>query len=156
MTKPLEISRDFKVPVEKLFSAFTTPEAIKAWWWPKDMHAEHVDLDFREGGKYFIDMKGYDQGGGGMTGEFKKIDKNKRIVMTDHFADENGKAIAAKDVKIPGNWQDDINITFEFESTDKNITHFKLSQTGIPDEARKDCIQGWSESFDKLEQFIKH
>ena len=32
---------------------------------------------------------------GGMMGEFEKIVQNESIVMTDSFADENGRAISA-------------------------------------------------------------
>src|SRR4051812_4025534 len=66
-SKLLEIERPFKVPVDQLFAAFTTPEALKNWWWPNGLYTDRVEFDFREGGKYFINMKGFDQGGGGMT-----------------------------------------------------------------------------------------
>jgi uncharacterized protein YndB with AHSA1/START domain len=85
----LKIKRKFKVPVSQLFNAFKTPEALKAWWWPRGFHAEHIDLDFCKGGSYFIDMKGYARGGGGMTGQFEEIIENKRIALTDSFTDKN-------------------------------------------------------------------
>ena len=151
--KAIEIRREFNFPVARLFEAFKTSQALKAWWWPKAFHADRVDIDFREGGKYFINMKGFERGGGGMTGQFEEIMENKRIVMTDHFADEDGQAISAKEAKMPGTWPDLIQITFEFESVDGSRSRFQLSQTGIPDEMQKECIQGWSESFDKLEAY---
>ncbi len=151
----LEISRDFDAPVTELFDAFTTSEALKKWWWPKDLYTDHVEIDFREGGRYFINMKGYDQGGGGMTGQFEEIVKNKRIVMTDQFADDKGRAISAKEAKMPGTWPELIYITFEFEKLGENKSRFVLFQQGIPAELLKDCTQGWSESFDKLENYLK-
>ena len=75
----LEIQREFNVPVSRLFQAFTTAQALKAWWWPKGLHSDRIDLDFREGGRYFINMrgsKGSDEGGGGMTGAFEEIVDN--------------------------------------------------------------------------------
>ena len=98
--KLLEIRREFQVPVARLFAAFASAEALKAWWWPDGLHADRVDFDFREGGQYFISMKGQVQGkdaSGGMTGEFQEIVENERIVMTDSFADERGRAISADD-----------------------------------------------------------
>lgn len=154
-SKLLEIVRNFDVPVEELFKAFTTPEAIKAWWWPQDLYTDHVELQFAEGGKYFINMKGYDQGGGGMTGHFEEIIPNKHIVMTDHFADEKGNAISAQEAKMPGKWPEVIYITFDFASMGSNSSRFKLSQQGIPNELQKDCIQGWLQSFDKLEKYLE-
>jgi uncharacterized protein YndB with AHSA1/START domain len=153
-SKLLVIEREFDVPVRELFQAFETSEAIKAWWWPKDLYADRVDYEFREGGQYFINMKGFDKGGGGMTGEFKEIIEDERIVMTDQFADENGNPITAAEAKMPGEWPELIYITFEFESLGENKSRFILSQEGIPNELQEDCIQGWTQSFDKLENFL--
>lgn len=153
----LEIRREFQVPVVRLFEAFGTAEALKAWWWPNGLHADRIDIDFREGGRYFISMKGQVQGkdaSGGMTGEFQEIVENERIVMTDSFADEKGRAISAKEAGMPGQWPEEISITFEFEAAGKETSRFRLAQQGIPDEMQKDCVQGWSESFDKLEKYL--
>lgn len=155
--KLLEIRREFPVPVLRLFQAFASAEALKAWWWPNGLHADRIDLDFREGGRYFISMKGQVQGkdaSGGMTGEFEQIVENERIVMTDSFADENGRAISAQEAGMPGEWPEQISITFEFEAAGKAASRFRLSQQGIPDEMQKDCVQGWSESFDKLDRYL--
>lgn len=56
---------------------------------------------------------------------------------------------------MKGVWPEMIYITFEFESADENTSHFHLSQEGIPNEMQKDCIQGWSESFDKLAEYLE-
>ena len=155
--KLLEIRREFHVPVARLFAAFATAEDLKAWWWPNGLHADRIDIDFREGGRYFISMQGQVEGkavSGGMTGEFQTIVENQRIVMTDSFADENGRAISAKEAGMPGQWPEQILITFEFEAAGTDASRFRLAQQGIPDELQKDCVQGWSESFDKLEKYL--
>lgn len=154
--KLLEINREFQAPVERLFEAFANAESLKKWWWPHGMYADHIELDFRNGGKYFFNMKGNEQSAAGMAGHFEEIIKNKRIVMTDHFADTHGHPISAKEAKMPGDWPEMAYITFEFESINRNTSRFKLSQQGMPNEFHKDCIQGWSESFEKLEKFLGH
>lgn len=154
-SKLIEITREFSVPVEKLFHAFTNAEDLKVWWWPKDLYADRIDLDLREGGRYFFNMKGYDQGGGGMTGEFEEIIENKRLVMTDQFADAKGRPISAAEANMPGEWPEKAYITFEFETIDENHSRFKLFQQGIPNELQKDCIHGWNQSFDKLQKYLK-
>lgn len=151
----LVIEREFNVPVEKLFDAFTNAEALKIWWWPKGLYADSIHINFREGGKYFINMKGFEKGGGGMTGQFEEIIENQRIVMTDQFADENGFPISAQEAQMEGVWPELIYITFDFEGLDEHKSRFTLSQEGIPNEMQKDCTQGWSESFDKLEKYLK-
>lgn len=153
-SKLLELDRKFNVPVEKLFAAFTDAEVLKIWWWPKNLYADRIDYDFREGGRYYINLKGFEEGAGGMTGHFEQIIKNERIVMTDQFANEKGQAISPQEAKMPGEWPSMAYITFEFESIDQNHSRFKLLQQGIPNEMQKDCIQGWTESFDKLQNYL--
>jgi uncharacterized protein YndB with AHSA1/START domain len=153
-SKLLVIERKFNVPVDQLFNAFTASEALKSWWWPKDLYSDQIEIDFREGGKYFINMKGSDVGSCGMTGEFEEIVQNKRLVMTDQFSDGNGRPISPKEAKMPGEWPELLYITFEFASVDENTSRFTLFHQGIPNEAQEDCIQGWSESFDKLEKYL--
>lgn len=153
-SKLLIVERNFNCPVNQLFKAFTTPEALKIWWWPKGLFTDRVDMDFREGGMYFINMKGFDQGGGGMTGHFEQIVENQKIVMTDQFSDENGNAISAKEANMPGAWPDMIYITIDFSSVDDSTSRLKLCQQGIPNELQKECLQGWNESFDKLEKYL--
>lgn len=153
-SKLLVIDREFNVPVDRLFNAFTTSDSLKAWWWPRGFYSDRIDLDFRVGGKYFISMKGFDRGGGGMTGWFDQIVKNRRIVMSDQFADEDGKPISAHEARMPGNWPEMIYITFDFDSFHESTSSLKLIQQGIPTEAQEDCIRGWSEMFDKLEKYF--
>ncbi len=155
-SKLLVIDRRFDVPVEKLFNSFASSDEIKVWWWPQGMYADQVEWEFKNGGRYFINMKGYEKGGGGMTGQFKEIVPNKLLVMTDKFADEKGNAISAEEADMPGKWPEEAFITFEFEAINDHSSRFKLSQQGIPNELQKDCIQGWMESFDKLEIHLGH
>lgn len=152
----LEVTHDFNVPVVQLFEGFKTSAAIKTWWWPQSLSVGPIEYNFRQGGNYFISMTGAiePQGNGGMTGTFEEIVDNKRIVMSDHFADDKGRAISAKDAKMPGVWPEVVYITFDFESTDANSSRVTLSQEGIPNELQKDCIQGWNEMFDKLEEYL--
>ncbi|MFM6928301.1 MAG: SRPBCC family protein [Bdellovibrio sp.] len=155
-SKLLKIERKFNVPVDQLFNAFTTSESIKAWWWPQGLYADKAEVDFHEGGRFFISMKGSpDLGGGGMTGQFEEILNNKRIIMTDNFANDQGQPISAKEAKMPGDWPAQGFITFEFAALDDNTSHFNLYQEGVPNELQDDCIKGWTETFDKLEAYLK-
>ncbi|QDK44982.1 hypothetical protein DOM22_07295 [Bdellovibrio sp. ZAP7] len=150
----LTLDRAFDVPVEELFKAFTSSEALKAWWWPQGLYADRVDIDFRVGGRVFINMKGYDKGGGGMISTYEEIVDNERIVMTDQFADENGKAITAQEAKMPGEWPEVGYITLDFLAEGADASRLALSQEGVPNELQSDCVQGWMQSFDKLEKYL--
>ncbi|QLY26693.1 SRPBCC domain-containing protein [Bdellovibrio sp. KM01] len=150
----LMLDRAFDVPVAELFKAFSTSEALKAWWWPQGLYADRVDIDFRVGGRVFINMKGYEKGGGGMTSTYEEIVENKRIVMTDQFADETGKAITPQEAQMPGEWPEMGYITLEFLAEGADDSRLALYQEGMPNELQEDCVQGWMQSFDKLEKFL--
>ncbi|MBO9666085.1 MAG: SRPBCC domain-containing protein [Bdellovibrio sp.] len=154
-SKLLEIERKFDVPAATLFDAFASADAVEAWWWPEGMYADNVDWDFREGGRFFINMKGAQQGGSGMAGIFEEIVREERIVMTDQFADENGRVISAKEANMPGKWPEKGYITLEFEALDDDSSLLHLSQEGIPNEMHKDCIEGWNQMFAKLDKYLK-
>ena len=67
MSKPqspsLTIKRKLKAPAEKVFAAWTQPEALKAWFGPSDDYTVLVaETDVRVGGRYRIVMQ---QAGGG-------------------------------------------------------------------------------------------
>lgn len=155
VSRLLVIDRQFEVPLETLFAAFSRGEALKEWWWPEGMYADHVEWDFRNGGRYFINMKGYEKGGNGMAGVIEEVVQNERIVMTDQFANEKGQPISGKEADMPGEWPERGYITFEFESRGDRSCGFKLSQEGVPNELQEECIQGWSQSFDKLERYLQ-
>lgn len=155
-SKLLTMERKFNVPVDQLYYAFTTPESLKEWWWPQGLYADKVEVDLREGGRLFINMKGNPNlGGGGMTGTFEEIETNKRIVITDNFANDKGQPITAKEANMPGEWPKQGFITFEFKALDDNTSRFNLYQEGVPNELQDDCIKGWTESFDKLDAYLK-
>ncbi|WP_413578158.1 SRPBCC family protein [Bdellovibrio sp. HCB290] len=153
----LVIERQFDVPVSELFAAFADSDSLKEWWWPQQFFADEADIDFREGGRFFISMDGGTDTGnvGGMTGHYEEIIENVRIVMTDQFADKQGRPISPEEAGMPGDWSKMAFITFEFEKLGEKRSRFKLSHEGIPTKFQNDCIEGWMESFDKLEKYLK-
>ena len=53
-----QIKRTLAAPREKVFSAFTDPEAIKKWWGPSEgFEIPSAEIDLRVGGAYRIGMK---------------------------------------------------------------------------------------------------
>jgi uncharacterized protein YndB with AHSA1/START domain len=88
------------------------------------------------------------------TGEVQEFIPEKRLVLTDHFSDAKGNIINASEHDMPGDWPMEMLITFELEEAD-GATKLLLTHEGIPEEMHDDCVKGWTESFDKLEENIK-
>ncbi len=53
----LSVTRDFDVPREKIFKAWTDPDILMKWFGPKGVSTESATIDLRVGGKYHYNFK---------------------------------------------------------------------------------------------------
>lgn len=150
----LNIIREFNLPVNKVWQAWTDPETLKKWCGPKDFTCPYSTIDLKVGGKYLNCMLSPQGDKFWSTGVYREIIPNEKLVCTDSFADENGNVIAASDLNIPGNWPMELLISIIFEEKDgQTVMH--LRHEGLPAEILEDCKTGWLQSFDKLENNVK-
>ena len=152
--KTVSIERTFDLPAKKLWQAWTEPESCKKWWGPKDFTCPHCNINFKVGGKYLNCMRSSEGAEFWTTGVYKEIIPGKKLVFTDSFSDKNGKAIPASDLNMPGNWPMELLVTVTFEEIGGK-TKMNLQQVGVPQEMYDECIKGWNECFDKLEEKMK-
>jgi uncharacterized protein YndB with AHSA1/START domain len=150
----LFIQRVFQLPVNKVWKALTEEEEFKKWWGPKDFTCPASKMEAKVGGKYLSCMKGPDGKEFWSTGTVKELVPNKKLVVTDSFSDEKGNIKSGSEYGMPGDWPEELLITFELEEAD-GATKLKLTHEGLPEEMYDECKQGWNESFDKLEKNIK-
>jgi len=152
--KTVSIERTFDLPAKKLWQAWAEPESCKKWWGPKDFTCPHCNIDFKVGGKYLNCMRSSEGAEFWSTGVYKEIIPGKKIVFTDSFSDKNGNAIPASDLNMPGYWPMELLVTVTFEEIGGK-TKMNLQQVGVPQEMYDECIKGWNECFDKLEENMK-
>jgi uncharacterized protein YndB with AHSA1/START domain len=147
------INKVFNLPLNAVWLAWTEPEHLKKWWGPKGYTCPSSQMEAKVGGKYLNCMRGPDGKEYWSTGEVKEFIPERKLVITDSFADEKGNIRSASDYGMPGNWPKELLITVYFEEAD-GATKMKLRHQGVPGEVREDCIKSWNESFDKLENNI--
>lgn len=152
--KTISIKRTIDLPLNTAWKAFSEAESCKKWWGPQDYTCPDCIIDFKQGGKYLMSMQGPDGIKIWSTGIFKEIIDHKKIVYTDIFADINGNAVPAVYYKMPGEWPLETIITIDFNEVDGK-TNLSLLLEGIPEEMEEDCVKGWQQSFDKLENLVK-
>jgi uncharacterized protein YndB with AHSA1/START domain len=148
------IHRVFDLPVNNVWRALTESEEFKKWWGPRGFSCPSSQMESRVGGKYLNCMRGPDGKEWWSTGVVKELKPGKKLVLSDSFSDKNGNVKSGSDYGLPGDWPRELLITFELEEAD-GATKLKLHHEGIPEEAHDDCVKGWNESFDKLEDNIK-
>jgi uncharacterized protein YndB with AHSA1/START domain len=87
------------------------------------------------------------------TGVYREIVPLERIVCTDSFADEHGNVVPATHYGM-SDMPLEMLITVTFEEHEGK-TKLTLHHVGIPAGAdREGAHQGWSESFDKLAEYL--
>ncbi|HET6227462.1 MAG TPA: SRPBCC domain-containing protein [Bacteroidia bacterium] len=153
-TQALTIKRTFNTPLDKVWKAWSDPETFKKWWGPKNYTCPQATIDFKVGGKLHACMK--DKKDGKETwsiGTFKEIVPNKRIVVTDSFADKNGNIISASETGMKGmeGFPETLLIKLNFVE-DHGKTEMTLEHEGMPEAMQEDCRKGWEESLDKIDQ----
>ena len=171
MTEPMNdliITRIFDVPRNLVWKAWTEPELVKRWWGPKIFAAPACRIDFRVGGKYLFCMRSDSgpeawQKGIWSTGVYKEIVPFEKIVCTDCFADEHGNVVPGAYYGMEG-FPEELVITVIFENIPAGLsagpanpvskTKMTLRHAGMPVQMREECRTGWSESFDKLDEFL--
>ncbi len=146
----------FNSPLKDVWRAWTEPESIKKWWGPKGFTAPVVKNDLKEGGSYLYCMRSPENEDFWSTGIHKEVVPMKRIVSTDSFADSEGNVVPASHYGMTGDWPLELNITVTFEEEDGK-TKLTIQHEGFPDhENRTLAEEGWKESLDKLDTYLKH
>ncbi len=148
------IERIFNLPVTKVWKAWSDPETLKKWLGPKDFTCPSSIINFKTGGKYLNCMRSPAGEEFWSTGVYEEILPHKKLVFTDSFSDSKGNIIPASEHNMPGDWPLELLVTVILEEAGGK-TILRLQHQGIPDEMYEECIQGWNESFDKLEKNLR-
>ncbi len=152
--KTISIKRTFNLPINTLWKAWSEPESFKKWWGPKEYTCPDCTIDFKVGGKFLAAMQGEDNKKIWSTGTYKEIIPQKKIVVTDSFADSDGNIVPASYYRMSGEMGLELLVTIELEDVDGK-TNMSMLHEGLAVEIADECIKGWQSSFDKLESNVK-
>lgn len=140
----LLIVRTFNAPVALVFRIWEERDHMIRWLGPTDFTCTHLDMDFRPGGKWRACIVSEQYGENWMGGEYREIEKNKRIVYSfawDCSPDEPGMKTL-------------VTVTFRDEDG-KTVQSFH--QTPFKSvESRDSHVGGWNESFDREQAYAEN
>jgi uncharacterized protein YndB with AHSA1/START domain len=150
-TQQLVLERNIKASPERVFDAFTDPDQLRQWWWPKGFTCPAAEVDLRVGGMYRLAMEWPDfiptdqQFSHYLGGEYYEIERPHRLVMSGRaINDEHGELFATL-----------IEMTFEARDGGTALTvRQSYFEPMPPAEAMGGAEQGWSEQLDKLELLL--
>ena len=137
----IEMNRVLPAAAAVVFAAFSDPDKLAKWWGPQGFTVPSLEFDPHVGASYRIEMQPSQGDPFYLTGEFREVDPPVRLAFTFVYEDPN---------------PDDVETLVELlfrdlgESTEVTYTQgpFKTAARGA---LHRD---GWTDSFDKLEQFI--
>jgi uncharacterized protein YndB with AHSA1/START domain len=130
VAEKLVVRRTFKVPVERVYAAWTDAAQMKRWFAPGDMSVPLAEADVRVGGRYRVQMSGDDDDCEFHTtgGIYREVVPNQRLVFTWQWEGSDLETL----------------VTLEFESLSANETELTLIHEGFDSEDTRDKhAQGW-------------
>lgn len=157
------INRTFEVPIDQMFNLWTDPKHFSKWIAPTGFATSYMKSDIREGGSSFYSMSG--AGNITMYGRAKylEVSRPNRIVYTQQFCDEHENIsrhpmaptwpetmLTTVVLAEESSNQTRVTVTWEIygSATTEEIKTFSSAKGGM--------TQGWTGSFDKLEDLLRN
>jgi len=142
MPGTVTLHRVIKTSPEKLYRAFTDPNAMAAWLPPYGYLCVVHSMDVKKGGHYKMSFTNFSTGSShSFGGEYLDIKPNEFIKYVDKFDDPN----------LPGEMTNSVSFKKVMGGTE-----LKVIQEGIPDVIPVDmCYLGWQDSLDKLMRLVE-
>jgi uncharacterized protein YndB with AHSA1/START domain len=138
----LTLTKEFPVPVEALFQAWTGEEQLKQWWKPMQMQLTEVKNELQEGG----DIEYRFTGGAEelvITGKYKELRPNEKLVYSWNWQMPNAAV-----------QESEYLLTINFQGTDAG-SKIEVQQENFANaEAVKPHEQGWTQALDDLASFL--
>jgi uncharacterized protein YndB with AHSA1/START domain len=137
----LELKRVLPAAPAAVFEAFADPEVLVRWWGPKGFSVPRLDFQPRSGHGYRIEMRPPEGDSFHLEGEFREVEPPTRLAFTfawDPPNPDDVETLAALSFRDLG---DSTEVTLEqgeFKTEERRALH----------------RDGWSESFDKLEDVL--
>ena len=127
---------------ERVFAAWTTPEAVKAWFGPGDCEVVDVRIDLRMGGEYRIVLSAGRLGQFSVSGQYKEVQPPEKLIYTWRWEGSTELTDATS------------LVTVEFVAAG-SATEIRLTHEQLPSlESRDSHRQGWNSAFDKLAKYV--
>ena len=141
MSNTVRLHRVFSAPPERVFRAFTDPDALVRWMAPHGFtaHVEHFDV--RAGGSYRMSFTNFSTGTKhSFHGNYRQVVQNQLLRYTDQF---DMPELAGE-----------IEVTIELKEVSVG-TELQITQAGLPSVIPPDaCYLGWQESLQLLSLLV--
>ena len=145
--RPLTITRDFHAPRERVWRAWTQPDAIIRWHGPKFYPAAEISADVREGGAWRACLKSgnVDDVVLWQSGRYLVVQPPERLEFTFAWetpGHEDGPGV-------------ETHVIVQLEALADGGTRMHFSQAGfLTAKSAMSHSAGWNGTFDRLAEFL--
>lgn len=141
----LYVHKNFSVPQERLFEAWTREEDLKSWWHPLGHQLDKVINELREGGPISYEFRNTD---GGrvllIKGVYKEVKEKEKLVYTWNWRFEEERI---------GNAEYLLEVRFLPQDNDSRL---EVVQENFSDEeAIQPHKEGWEKALQDLKEYLE-
>jgi uncharacterized protein YndB with AHSA1/START domain len=142
MPNTVRLHRVLTARPDKVYRAFTTPEALARWLPPNGFTCTVHHMDARVGGRFKMSFTNFTTGHShSFGGEYLELAPGERLRYTDVFDDPN----------LPGEME--VTVTLKPVSVG---TEMAIVQAGVPEVIPLEaCYLGWQESLRNLARLVE-
>ena len=155
------INRTFDTDIETLFNVWTEPKHLIAWSGPIGARMEYIHVDIKTGGKAFYKMPFGEMVMYGNV-QYVEVSRPSKLIYIQQFANADGSP--SRHPMAP-NWPQSMLTTITLSEEEKNRTRLTLEWEISGDaneleiktfvDGKKGMSQGWSGSFQKLDEYLR-
>ncbi len=137
----LRITRHYGVPPEKVWRAWTEPQALSRWFGPGDTDSvTRAELDVRVGGRYHIAFRTQDGEEHDVSGTYQEVVENRRLSFTWAWKSTPERVSL---------------VTIEMRATADGTELGFCHERFFDQQARDNHERGWTGTFAKLDSFLR-
>jgi uncharacterized protein YndB with AHSA1/START domain len=138
----LRLWRRFEASPERVFAAWTTPEALKRWWCPAGWHPADMSIDLHVGGRYQFSMQ-RESGAQVITvrGQFLEVEPAGRLIYTWQW---EGAFLGMPETQV----------TIDFRAV-AGGTEIALRQEPIDLRVCGQHLSGWLDAFHRIAEAVE-
>ncbi len=155
------INRSFELPLESMFEMWTNPKHFSQWLPPTGFTMKFIKADIKPGGEIFYAMT--DGKTTTMYGRvnYLEITRPNHLAYTQQFCNENGSISRHPFAPTwPETMLTTVTLSEEGPTKTRVTVNWEVYGTATTEErdtfnkAKAGMTQGWSGSFDKLEEYL--
>jgi uncharacterized protein YndB with AHSA1/START domain len=136
----LRLTRIYPVAPEKVWRAWTDPQALSRWFGPADTEAvTQAQMDVREGGTYSIRFRTADGQEHAVSGVYQAVEPGRKLVFSWAWQSTPERVSRVTVLMRPTEG-----------GTELDFRHDRF----FSDEARVNHMRGWTGTFTKLDAFL--